>query len=293
MAHTLQERYASILDAKLRKTLVTKDGYIFNNKYEGSPIAGAVKIPVRDAEMAVTAYNKEGGQNLASSSTGYITVYMEDYAVNELIDGYDAAAVPDNLVADRLDSAGYSLANYEDTQAIKVLVNAAEGKDETNENFTGVRAGKRGELKAVALTKENAFETIMEMSEYLDGKGVPNEGRFLIASPKGFSAILQDDGFIKKGDLSQELVMAGAVGEIAGFTVFKSAKTGTASDGKAVNYIAGHPNWCTRVEEWSVMPAINDIKDGRHIGASAVQGRKVGKHAVTKPETICVVTANA
>ena len=35
MAHTLQERYASILDAKLRKTLVTKDGYIFNNKYEG------------------------------------------------------------------------------------------------------------------------------------------------------------------------------------------------------------------------------------------------------------------
>ena len=30
--------------------------------------------------------------------------------MGEIIDGYDAAGVPDNLVADRLDSAGYSLA---------------------------------------------------------------------------------------------------------------------------------------------------------------------------------------
>ena len=47
MAHTLQERYSTAVDAKLRALLVKKDGVIFNNRFEGSPKAGAVKVPVR------------------------------------------------------------------------------------------------------------------------------------------------------------------------------------------------------------------------------------------------------
>ena len=37
--HDLRERYAELVDEKLRKTLVTKDGYIFNNRYEGQAIS--------------------------------------------------------------------------------------------------------------------------------------------------------------------------------------------------------------------------------------------------------------
>jgi len=37
MAHTLQERYSKLIDEKLRASLVTKDHYIFNNRYEGNP----------------------------------------------------------------------------------------------------------------------------------------------------------------------------------------------------------------------------------------------------------------
>lgn len=111
MAHTLQERYSQLVDLKLRATLVKKDGVIFNNRYEGNPTAGAVKIPVRDTEVTVGTYDKQEGATMTHGSTSYLTVTVDkDYAVNELIDGYDAAAVPDNLVADRLDSAGYSLA---------------------------------------------------------------------------------------------------------------------------------------------------------------------------------------
>ena len=33
--HELQERYAQLVDAKLRKTLVTKDEVVFNTRYEG------------------------------------------------------------------------------------------------------------------------------------------------------------------------------------------------------------------------------------------------------------------
>ena len=42
MAHTLQERYSSLVLAKLRTDLVLKDGVVFNNDYEGNPTSGAV-----------------------------------------------------------------------------------------------------------------------------------------------------------------------------------------------------------------------------------------------------------
>ena len=33
-AHAHQERWSSLVDAKLRQTLVTRDNYIFNTNYE-------------------------------------------------------------------------------------------------------------------------------------------------------------------------------------------------------------------------------------------------------------------
>lgn len=50
MPHIAQERYSSLVDEKLRATLVTKDNLIFNPRYEGNPKAGKVKVPVRDTE---------------------------------------------------------------------------------------------------------------------------------------------------------------------------------------------------------------------------------------------------
>ena len=61
MAHTAQERYSQLVDIKLRAELVKKDGIVFNNRYEGDPKAGTVKIPVRDTEVTVSDYNKTNG----------------------------------------------------------------------------------------------------------------------------------------------------------------------------------------------------------------------------------------
>ena len=43
-------------------------------------------------------------------------------AVNEIIDGYDAASVPDDIVAERLDSGTFSLANQIDTDGGTTLI---------------------------------------------------------------------------------------------------------------------------------------------------------------------------
>ena len=98
MAHTLQERYSKLIDEKLRASLVTKDNFIFNNRYEGNPKAGKVKIPVRSTEVKVGDYDKATGLALQGGSTTYLDLNLSyAKAVNEIIDGFDAAAVPDQI----------------------------------------------------------------------------------------------------------------------------------------------------------------------------------------------------
>lgn len=285
-AHALQERWSALVDAKLRQTLVTRDNYIFNTNYEGNPKAGKVKIPVRDTEVTVKDYDKASGVDLETGTTTYMDLDIDqDKAVNELIDGYDAAAVPDNLVADRLDSAGYSLALEMDKKCINVL-----------ETTSGVNIC----ATKTAATEETAYKEILAAKTYLGRTGVPQGGRWLIVSPEFMSVLMMDDHFIRQGDLSQELKNAGAVGSVAGFAVYESNnlmfENTTAVSGKktTTEFIAGHPNWCHRVQEWAVDVHSQDLSgSGKYIGATAVQGRKIYGVKVSKPQTVYIKRTEA
>ena len=196
MAHANQERWASYVDVKLRNTLVTRDNLIFNSRYEGDPTSGKVKIPVRDTEVAVKAYDKANGVDADAGTTTYLDLNIDhDEAVNELIDGYDADSVPDDIVAERLDSAGYSLALSIDKKSIDALESAA---------------GATISATKTAATEANAYKLALEAKRVLGRKGVPNEGRFLIASPEYLEVLMLDEHFIKQGDLSQEMVQQGS-----------------------------------------------------------------------------------
>ena len=281
MAHTAQERYAKLVDAKLRNTLVIKDNLIFNNRYEGDPKAGKVKIPVRDTEVEVKDYDKASGIDASAGSTTYIDLDIDhDEAVNEIIDGFDAASVPDGIVAERLDSAGYSLGLSMDKASMDAL------QAPTDANISATKT---------AITASTAYKEALAAKRVLSRAGVPNEGRWMIASPEYLELLLQDPLFVKQGDLSQELVQAGAVGKIAGFTVFESnnmdfeSTTRVASKKTTTEFICGHPNWCHRVQEWQVPVHVQDLSgSGKYIGASAVQGRKVYGIKVSKPKTLYI-----
>lgn len=152
--HTAQERYSSLVLAKLRKTAVFVS--LFNRKYEGKPTAGAVKIPVRDTEVVVDTYDKAAGGELKTGTTTYQTLAIDkDKYVNELVDGYDAASVPDNLIADRLDSAGYAMGISLDTDLITLLTT----KGTASKNTT-------------ALTKDTIYESIVDEVAALKKKGL-------------------------------------------------------------------------------------------------------------------------
>ena len=270
MAHTLQERYSQLVDIKLRALLVKKDGVIFNNRYEGDPKAGKVKVPVRDTEVTVAPYDKASGISATQGTTTYLDVPIDkDYAVNEIIDGYDASAVPDNLTADRLDSASYALALQMEKDATTVLESSATQYDDTT-----------------ALTKDNIYEKIVGVRTSMSKANVPNDNRrWLLVTPDVYALVLTSPEFIKASDLGDAVVQTGAVGRIAGFNVYED-NTLTA---ESTEFIAGHPDWCTRVNEWQVPVHLQDINgSGKYIGASAVQGRKIYAHKVTKASTLFI-----
>lgn len=281
MAHTAQERYAKLVDAKLRNTLVTKDNLIFNNRYEGDPKAGKVKIPVRDTEVEVKDYDKANGIDPSVGSTTYLDLTIDhDEAVNEVIDGFDAASVPDGIVAERLDSAGYSLGLSMDKNSMDVL------QSQTDANISATKT---------AITASTAYKEALAAKRVLSRAGVPNEGRWMIVSPEYLELLLQDPLFVKQGDLSQELVQQGVVGKIAGFIVFESnnmdfeSTTRVDSKKTTTEFICGHPNWYHRVQEWQVAVHLQDLSgSGKYIGASAVQGRKVYGIKVSKPKTLYI-----
>lgn len=269
MAHTLQERYSDLVLAKLRDELVLSDGFVFNNDYEGDPKAGAVKIPQRDTEVAVSDYDKANGISPTSGSTGYVTLPIsKDKAVNEVIDGYDAEGVPDDLVADRLDSAGYSLAAQVDTDGGAALLS---GGTVTN---------------VASITKANVYDTIVDIRTAMSKAKVPNDGRrYLLVTPDVFALILKSPEFIAASSLGDDVKQNGIVGKIAGFLV-KEWNDSTAN----LAMIAGHPRFATRVLEWGVPVHIEDLNgSGTYIGACAVQGRSVYDHKVTRSVAVrCV-----
>lgn len=266
MAHTLQDRYSPLVLAKIRKENKLKNDIVFNTDYEGSPKAGIVKIPVRDTEVAVSDYDKANGISAGTGSTTYQDFAInKDKGVNEIIDGYDAQAVPDNLVADRLDSAGYSLASQEDTDGATVLL-----------------AGSTTDSVA-SLTKDNVYSVFVDIRTKMSKANIPDDGkRYALVTPDTLALVLKSSEFIKASDLGDAVVQSGVIGKIAGFNIIEWNDS-TAN----LAFVAGHPRFATRAEEFSVPVHIQDLSgSGKYIGASAVQGRLVYGHKVLRSAAI-------
>lgn len=268
----LSTRYSALVDAKLRTELVLRDGVIFNNKYEGDPKAGSVKVR-KTGTATVQDYNRSKGVNPTESESEWITVVInKDKAVNEVVDGYEASAVPDGIVADRLDEAARAIAVVLDQDGATELVTNGTVSENT-----------------LALTKTTIYNACVDARTALSKAGVPVNGRYLLVSPDTYALILKSSEFIKASDLGDSVIQTGAIGRIAGFNVYESSNLG-----ENVEFVAGHPDYATRVNEWAVDVHVQDLNSsGVFIGASAVQGRKVYAHKVTEPKAFVVKKATS
>ncbi len=266
-----REVYSSIVDAKLRANSVFAG--IFNQKHDGDPAAGAVKIPVR-AEATVGAYTTATGGTLTNPTTTYQAMICDnDYYVNELIDGFMAAAVPDGMIAERLDSAGYALANKVDEVLAAALISGGTASSDTT-----------------ALTKANVYEKIVDDITTVKKAKVDPSKIWLAVTSDTYAKLIQSSEFVAAVANVGELE-AGLVGRLAGVPVYEAINlngqtTGSGASQKTVDYVVGNGDFCHFVEAWSVPVGVYDLADGAHIGCSAVQGRKAFGYKITQATSV-------
>lgn len=267
MAIETQNRYSELIAKKLENTLALKDGVVFNNNYEGDVKAGAVKI-AKTNKATVVDYDKSAGADFSDVTLAWETVIIDkDVAVNEIVDGYDAEAVPVKIVANRLNEAGKALATKIDVDGADKLVKEGTKLEDTT-----------------ALTKSNVYEKFVDARTAMSEAGVPNDNRYALVSPKTYATCLKSPEFVNASNLSDEIRSTGAIGAIAGFALYESNNLG-----KGVEVVYGHPDFATRVKEFRIEPQLVNLV-GKHIGASAIQGRYVYTHKVTEPKAILVKT---
>ena len=248
--HKRRESYANeVLAIARAETNIYDD---FSEDYEVDGVTGQINVPTRDEEVKVSDYDIKEGIELQTSGTDYLPLPVDkDYAVNELIDGYEASAVPDNLVAQRIDSAGYSIGLKKEQMAIKCLLTGTESTDKE------------------ATTVENVYKKIVGEVKNMKKRNIEE-------------MLLTDEKFSNtSGSLGAELVREGVIGKIAGVAVKPNYLIDSEAGDADVEFIVYDKRFCQKYEVWKKEPAVEDLKDGKHIGASALQGRQVGGLMVT------------
>jgi hypothetical protein len=263
--HELQERYAqSILKVLRKKNPLRLRG---GRDYEGDPLAGAIKVPQRDTEVTVAAYDVVTGTPLTTGATVYRTITVDkNYAVNELIDDYEANAVPDRLIAQRLDSAAYSMNSQEEADFVAELVSA--GTESSN---------------TTALVAATAYSSIStEVGELLK-LGIDPSTITVAITTDVETLLLTDEKYTNTASqIGAERAMTGVINMIRGAAIVRSDKLGLINTTNNVEFIAFTSDYAQVGDEWKVMPNINDLRDGVHIGASALQGRSVYWNDLTR-----------
>lgn len=256
--HKRKESYATqVLAISRAETNIYDD---FSEDYEKDGVTGQIMVPTRDEEVKVSDYDIKNGIELQTSGTDYLPLPIDkDYGVNELIDGYEADAVPDNLVAQRIDSAGYSIGIKKENMAIETLLTGTVSTDTTKLTTSNVYAKIVAEIKN--MKKRNMKANQMRVAISADVEEL----------------LLTDEKFSNTaGTLGEKLVREGVIGKLAGVATKPNYLMGD-----DVDFIIYDKRYCQKYEVWKKEPAVEDLKDGKHIGASALQGRQVGGLMVT------------
>ena len=269
--HKRQERYADTIVKLMRKEFNIRNE--FSRDYEGSPVSGAVNVPTRNGDITLSDYDILNGITMTQSATDYLQILVDGHkAFSELVDGYEAEAVPDNLKAQRLESAGYVVGKALELSAIGALVNGGTIDASTSET-----------------SADNIYVAIATDVKNLKARGIPTDGLRIAVSADTELKLLTDSKFANtSGTLGAELVRNGVIGKINGVQVKPNYLLPD-----AVEWIVYAPDWCQAIDEWKIEPAFKDISDGKHVGASALQGRMVYKDVVTNALAVQVKTTGS
>lgn len=206
------QNYASVFSKRVDERFYKESqaAMALNNDYQfkGVKTVEVYSIPtVPLGDYTRTGNNRYGTPEDLGTQVQSLTI-TQDKAWTFIIDRADKEQ--SQLVLD----AGKALSRqlrevvipFYDTYVFKTIAKAAYDKGNTD---------------ATAATKSNAYELFLKAQEKLGDNCAPDAGRICFASYKFANLLKQDPSFMKYGNLSQEMVNKGIMGECDGVKIVK------------------------------------------------------------------------
>lgn len=134
-------------------------------------------------------------------------------------------------------------------------------------NTLAKAASDNRHTSATAATKTNAYELFLNAQETLGNACVPDKGRIAFCSYKFANLLKQDNAFMKYGNLSQEMVQKGILGEVDGTKIVKVPASRLPS---GCSFILTHPIAATGPKQ---LEAYKIHSDPPGISGFLVEGR--------------------
>jgi N4-gp56 family major capsid protein len=235
MAVNLATKYSNKVDERFEKQ--SQASLVTNNSYDFTGV-DTVKVYSIDT-VALNNYTRSGANRYGTPSELGNTVQTMQVTQDK---GWTFTIDKGNFKQSELVmQAGKACARqiaqvvipaydkYVFTQIAKAAYGITEG---TGANITHTHAD------STSVTKSNAYELFLKGQEALGDALVPDAGRVCLCSYKYANLLKQDPAFMRYGNLSQEMILKGILGEIDGVKIVKVPASRLPA---GCNFILTHP----------------------------------------------------
>ena len=218
MSITLTEKFAEKVDERYHPISVTNAGVNQNYDWDGAQTIKVTSV----GTVAMKDYDRETGYGAVASA-----------------DGLSNAIQVLTLTKDRYFRAKLDKMDEEESKIKGGEVLARQLREVTIPEIEAYRLQVMCKAivtntQAIEQTK-TVYEHFLEANEKLDEANVPQVTRVAFANPAFINALKLDPNFVKAGDLSQEMLLKGQVGQVDGVPIIKT-NTAWLKDDTSTNF---------------------------------------------------------
>jgi N4-gp56 family major capsid protein len=202
-------KYAQAVDERFTLASLTESAVNKNYDFTGVRTVKVYNIPtVAMNDYQMSGLTRYGTPTDLVAPTQELTV-SRDRAFTFVIDKRD------NLDTQGALEAGRALARQIDEKVIP----------EVDIYRLATMAANAGKTATAAVDKTNAYSALLDASVWLTEKSCPVVGRVAFVSPEFYKNIKLDPGFVKTGDLAQDMLIKGQVGAVDGIALVLAPST--------------------------------------------------------------------
>lgn len=271
--------WSGMILAALMKSHVFASPGVISRDYEGEITGKGDSVKINSiGDVTVKDYTKNTNiddPEVLDDASQILVIDQQKY-FNFQVDDIDKAQQNPKVMGEATDRAAYGLKDVLDSYLASLYTDIAAA------NFIGSDGSP-----TVIDTAAKAYENLVDLGVLLDESDVPSDGRFIVVPPWFEGRMLKDDRFVSFGTSGNvDRLVNGAIGEAAGFTIYKSNNVSAASSKWKI--IAGHPMGWNLAEQIVQTEAFRPEKRF----SDAIKGLHVYGAKVTRPTALACLIAS-